>query len=428
MKKLLSLFLAGGAMAALSAESSPSSLTLRQAEEIALRNHPRITAAELHALAAQQNVRAVRSALFPSIFADATAVGATDPNTRVAAGGLNNPLILDRNAEGLTISQLITDFGRSSSLTASSKSKAMAENEQAQATREQILLGVNSAYFSVLGARAVLSVARQTVESRQYVLDQATTMASNKLKSELDVKFAAVNVTDAQLLLAKAQTDLSAALANLSTVLGYREVHPFELADLPMRPAQTNDEGSLVFLALQHRPELLASRYQRDSAVQFAKAEQKLVLPTISAVGAAGIIPVRDSRLNDNYAAAGVNLSLPLFSGGLYNARRHEAQYRADEAEQNLRDQENTIIRDVRVTRLNADYAFQRLSLTEQFLANARDALDLSQTKYKANLSSIVELSQAQLNATAAEIAQATARYDYLLQRALLDFEIGELQ
>jgi outer membrane protein len=408
-------------------EPKPDKLTLKEAETIAVKNHPRISAAELRAMAAKQTVKQVRSAFFPSVFADATAVGTANENTRIAAGALNNPAIYDRNAEGVIISQLLTDFGRTANLTSSAKARAQAEQQNAAATREQILLVVNGAYFGVLQAQEVLAVAQQTVDSRQTVLRQFKALATNQLKSELDVSFVAVNVSDAQLLLAKARTDLDAAFANLSTALGYREQRRFELVPEPSPPAMTNDIYQLTAEALRQRPELLQLRYQRDAAVQFARAEKKVILPTINAVGSAGLIPVRDPIFNDKYAAAGVNLALPLFTGGLYASRRREAEFRAKEAEQTLRDEEDTVMRDVRVAQLNVEYSYQRIGLTEELLANAQKSMQLIQVRVNVGTLSIVELSMAQLNETAAQIASVNARYDYLLTRAALNFQIGAL-
>ena len=83
-------------------------------------------------------------------------VGTADENTRLAAiGALNNPSIFDRNAEGLVLSQLITDFGRTANLTGSAKLQAQAEADNAQATREQILLAVDAAFFAAQQAQSV---------------------------------------------------------------------------------------------------------------------------------------------------------------------------------------------------------------------------------------------------------------------------------
>jgi outer membrane protein len=297
-----------------------------------------------------------------------------------------------------------------------------------QATREQILLEVNNAYFSSLAAQSVLQVAAQTVQSRQLILQQIQTLATNKLKSDLDVSFASVDFDQANILLAKARSDLQASFAVLSTLLADREPETFVLADEPMSANITNDVSALILVALAQRPDLARLRYQRDAAKEFAKAEGKLLYPTISAIGTAGVIPTGASQLPSDYAAAGANLNLPLFTGGLYTARRREAEYQADAADQTLRDEEDNIIRDVQVSKLNLDYSYERLALTQQLLQNANEALELAQARFKGGLSSIIELSQAELNQTSAQIAGADARYDYQIQHSALDFQLGRIR
>jgi outer membrane protein len=297
-----------------------------------------------------------------------------------------------------------------------------------EATREQILLEVNNAYFSSLAAQSVLEVARETVKSRQLVLQQITTLATNKLKSDLDVSFASVDFDQATLLLAKAGSDLKASFAVLSTLLAEREPQTFALADEPMPANITNGVSALILEALAQRPDLARLRYQSDAAKEFAKAEGKLLYPTINALGSAGVIPTGDSHLSSDYAAAGVNLNLPIYTGGLYTARRREAQFQAKAAAENLRDEENNIIRDVQVTKFNLEYSYDRLALTRQLLQNANEALELAQARFKGGISSIIELSQAELNQTSAQIAEANARYDFQIQHAALNFQLGRLR
>jgi outer membrane protein len=404
-------------------------LTLQEAEQIALTQHPRISVAHLTALAAGQFTKQVQSAFYPNIYASATAVGTADPNnTRIAAGALNNPLIYEREADGATISQLITDFGRTSELSKSAKLHTRAEEMNLAATREQILLEVNSAYFSSLAAQSVLEVAQETVKARQLILQQIQMEATNKLKSELDVSFASVDLDQANILLAKAKSDLRASFAVLSSLLAEREPQTFALANEPMPANITNSVSALILEALAQRPDLARLRYQHDAAKEFAKAEGKLLYPTVSAVGTAGVIPTGAPQFASDYAAAGVNLNLPLFTGGLYTARRREAEFKAKAADEELRDQENNIIRDVQVTKLNLEYAYDRLALTRQLLQNANKAQELAQARFKGGISSIIELSQAELNQTSAQIAEAGARYDYQIQHAALDFQLGRLR
>src|SRR5580658_1181445 len=150
------------------------SLTLVDAQALALKNHPQIAAANYSALAAQEAVTETQAEFFPqaNIFADA--VGANQEGTRILAGGLNNPSVYDRGAGGVQVSQLLTDFGRTANFTASSKYQAQAEDQNANATREQVLLDADTAYFGALAAQAVLHVAQQTYDTRQLLLDQVT--------------------------------------------------------------------------------------------------------------------------------------------------------------------------------------------------------------------------------------------------------------
>ena len=85
-----------------SAQSAPAvkKLMLPEAEDIALKNNPAISVARLSALSSQQITRGVRSAYFPSSSINLTGVDALD-NSRITAGGLNNPIIYPRVAEGL---------------------------------------------------------------------------------------------------------------------------------------------------------------------------------------------------------------------------------------------------------------------------------------------------------------------------------------
>ncbi len=176
---------------------------------------------------------------------------------------------------------------------------------------------------------------------------------------------------------------------------------------------------------MSRRPELLSLRDEHDAALRYAKAERDSRLPTVEAVGVAGAAPTHDSHLPDDYAAGGVQLSLPLFAGGLYVARQHEAELRAQTDSELLRSLENNVIRDVRIAWLNFNNALEQLRSTDELVRNAAEAYDLAQARYQTGISSIVELSEAQLNLTSAQIADTGARYHVLIQQANLNYQTG---
>ena len=180
--------------------------------------------------------------------------------------------------------------------------------------------------------------------------------------------------------------------------------------------------------AWRERPDAASARLARESAEKFVDAQRALWFPTVSLIGAAGVTPYHQVGLTDQYSAIGVNVTVPLTNGNLYPALKAEASYRASADEQSYRDLENQIAHDVRIAWLNTQTAFQRLDLTNQLLAHASAALELAEARYNLGLSSIVELTQAQLNKTEAEIQQATARYEYQTRSAEIRFETGSLK
>jgi len=410
--------------------ATPMLLTLKQAEDLAIKNNPQISVARLTALASQQVTREVRSNLWPTATGNITGVDAQS-GTRLTAGFLNNPVLYERAAAGMTVSQLITDFGRTTNLVSSANYAAKAENENAKATKEQILLAVNKSFFNALQAQAVLSVAQETVKERQTVADQVGALFKSKLKSELDFSFANVNLAQAQLLLLDAQNNLNAAQATLSMVLGFSTLQNFQLAEetsaISSPPGNVDD---LVAQAFSDRPEILALQFQYQSARKFQTAERDLLFPSIRATGAVGDTPVGNaavapspSALNNTYGAVGANMEIPLFNGFLYTARAREAKLRTQATQERLRDLQDLISRDVRTSWLNAQTAYQRLAVTQQLLEQATLGLNLAQARYKLGLGSIVELSQAQLQQTQAQISNAQAGYDYRLSLAVLRYE-----
>ena len=307
---------------------TPQVLSLHDAEQIAVQNHPQVQAAQNMAEAAKQQVREVRSSYYPTAFGSLTGVEAEN-NSRITAGGLNNPIILDRYANGVSVSQLLTDFGRTHELSKSSGLHAQALEQNVSRSRAEVLVQVDEAYFAALKAQAVLQVAQQTVQQRQVVADQITALASNQLKSDLDVSFAQVDLSQGQLLLIQAQNNLQASFADLSAALGYPDERTFTLVEEPVPGPPPSDLQQMINEAFQNRPEMLAERLNVESASSYATAERDLFLPTISAGGAAGLTPFRQAGLDSRYAAAGFNVNIPIFNGHLFGARLAEAKYRA---------------------------------------------------------------------------------------------------
>lgn len=407
------------------AAAIPSPLTLEEAEQIALKSHPRIGSATFTAQAAGQVLSETKSQYFPAIVSNTTGALANTA-TVLAAGALTTSSLSNRLAFGITIAQLVTDFGRTNSLTRAARLRVDAQNQNVISARARTILAVRSAYYGVLAADAVLKVAQAALSNRQLLLRQITALSQSALRSTLDVSFARVLVSQAQLAVYQAENNGDDARAELASSMGLAQSQRFNLVDQQLPSSLGPDLQPLITEALTERPDLLARERDRDAAYQFAQAEKRLKDPTVSFAAAAGGIPDSDHTLShDNYEAAGINLSIPIFNGGLFAARHEEALARANAAARDVETWSLQVTREVQKAWYEANTAFRRLDVTAQLVDETAESVRLAQARYDAGLGGIVELNQAQLSEIGAQIDAASAKYDYLDRRTTLDFAIG---
>ena len=400
-------------------------ITLQEAEATAIKNNPQITVGKLQALQAREFTRETRAALYPQVGLSVTAVG-SDAGSRISAGFLNNPTVYPRVAAGAAVSQLITDFGRTQNLVANSVFQAKAQDQNAIATQQQIVLAVDEAFYNTLETKALLHVAEETVKARQDLVDQVQALTNAKLKSDVDLSFSKVDFARAKLLLLSSQNSYEASLSTLSAILGYPDRQDFAPVEPPSQNAPPAvDAAALIQQALNQRPEVKALEDEVTAATKFSKAEHDLWWPTVSANGVVGAAPIRNDNITNWYGAAGVNINIPVFNGFLFNARAKSADLDTEVKRKRLQDLQNNVARDVRNTWLDTEKAYERLSVTQQLREQAQLALELSQARYKLGLATIVELSQAELQKTEADIDDTDARYQYAVSQIFLGYQMG---
>ena len=412
-----------------SSDSNLPRLTRVEAEQMAIKNNPRVSASHLVALAQHQVVRETRSAYLPNASANLTAMDA-QTGSRISAGSLTASRLFEHAGAGANLTQLITDFGRTTNLIAYSKLQEKAQSATALATEEDIIVATDQAFYNALQAQALLKVAQQNVDTRQTTDTQVQVMTKNKLKSILDLSFADVNLSQAKLLLLDAKNNNEASMAALDAVLGLDHQVVYELADEQdgLQPPP-GDANPLITLGLQQRPDLQAMNFNAQADVKYSKAQRDQLFPTISAAGTVGSVPVRpDQYFTSNWwGGVGVNMNIPVFNGFLYSAQAKEARLRAQASAEQSRQLRDQIVQDIRTSWLNANTAYQRVTVTQQLLDEANLALKLALTRYQMGLSSIVELSQAQYQQTDAAIGNANAQYQYRLALATLNYQIGTM-
>ena len=403
-------------------------LTLAEAQNLALQRHPQLLAERFNLDAAREAVNAARAGYLPQIsaFADRVFAGS---NTRIGATpGLTDPTVIDRGSVGVTASQLVTDFGKTDDLVESARYGAEAQREETAETANSVLLNVTGAYYGVLRAQALLKVADETVNERATLLRRVQAMRDARLKSDLDVSIAQQVVDQANLLHLTARGDLETARAALAEALGSSTIGNGEPVDDHATPPPPTNLEALVEQAMSGNPELAATKESAQAASKLAASARDAFLPTVSVLGYAGYNPLDDpaQRIERSYFAGGIALTLPLYEGGLLQAQEREANAKAEAATQTADETQNRLAQDVETAFAAVNTAYDKITVTDHLVTTARISLRLMQAGFELGRNSVVDLSQAELATTEAEIDAADARYQYLSRLAALEFVTGD--
>ncbi len=401
-------------------------LTLSDAETRALTNQPRLLAEQYRVQAADKRITESRATYFPQTYGNLTAVEANN-DSAVAAGALTTSSISTRAAGGASLVQMVTDFGHTSNLVQFARLEAKAAGQDEESIRQSVLMQVQEAYFAAQAAESVRKTAQAVLDFRRVTLRQLTALAQSQLRSTLDVQFAQVMVSEAELALVRAESSVQKAQAQLAAAMGEEGEANYTLADEPLPANPDAAPAGYINEAIADRPDLKALKLHVESAMHEARAEKDVNYPTVNALAAGGEVPIHDSTVHRDYGALGVNINVPIFNGGLYSARAAAAKLEAKAADKDASLREVEIVRDVRMTWADARDAYLQIGVTQRLVDQTNVAMRLAQARYDAGLGSIVELNQAELNQTSALITAATTRFDYLRSMTAFQFAMGNL-
>jgi outer membrane protein len=406
-------------------------LTLEQAQQRALTNHPRLGAADLYRQAAKAGVDEARADYYPHVSLNGVRAFENDNPTRLAAtGDLNAPSAIDRASYGVTARQLLTDFGRTNSLVDAAQAEANATAQRYLDVQGKITLGVSAAYYDVLKAQAVQEIARSTLNARRLQAQRFTALLNAGQASTLDVSIAQQAASEAELLQQQAHAAVTNAMATLAAAMGEESGQQYTLAPITTAtqppPPQTLED---VAQAVRVHPEIKAALLSQQAATAEARAASKARYPVIRAVGYAGETPYRrhDSAIDENYSAAGITVSVPLFTGGLLKAKETQLSLKAQALQRQVDEKQQQLMRDISIVWNTAQTAYDNIAVAKELDATSQQALNLAQARYNLGKNSIVELSQIQLTAIRATIRYQSAVYEYFKARETLKFFLGEL-
>lgn len=292
--------------------------------------------------------------------------------------------------------------------------------------QNQLVLDVNNAYFGVLQAHSLVRVAQESLSNAEDTLRIAQANLQAGTGTKYDVLQAETDVANAQQQLLSAKNQVSLANASFNNVLGLSLSTPVNLVPInTISPVSTSYQKGMNE-AVKERPEVLQSDVLIRAAKEGIQLARQSSLPTMGlnwglnyTPDATGFSP----RIVTWQAT--VQLTIPLFDGGVTKAQLRQA--RADMNSQVVSKQQviQNIDLEYRQAYLNMQDADARLKVANTALTAAREAYRLAEVRYKAGVSTQLELSNARTSLAQAESNQVTATYGYLTAKAALEKAIG---
>jgi outer membrane protein len=397
-------------------------LGFHTAMQIALQGHPLLKKAEQTAQAAGALTDQAKARYYPQL--DAYAIqtaGTIRPLSAFNVGGAQNKPTSYVESAGVRADQIIYDFGQTAKRISAERANQDASEKAILANKALVLLRVQQAYLQCLRSKRIVAIAEQTVRERGVIRDQTKLLYEKQLRSKLDLNLITVELRNADVQLIQATNELRAGFAELNNAMGVKGADAYTLEEIPDAPSPSATLESLIQEGLENRPELMGSADRIRAAEANVGASKALNFPTITATGMYGVIHFSDAPLNQ-YGGAHVGqtnvwwgaaavVSVPLFTGFLIENRVAESVQQKYKEEQRRIDWVNRVALEVTDAYFALQAAQQQVKVEEQEVEASRNALTLSEERYRLGLSSIVDVTTATTALLSAEVRLSEAHY-----------------
>lgn len=321
-----------------------------------------------------------------------------------------------------TVTKLLSDSGKNA---LERRSQGLAIDTASESQREAILAvrkGVKDAYYTLLLNGLKREQAANAVRTYEKHLEKAKGFYEAGAKAKFDVTKAEVDLSNARIALVSAEASLATARAGLSNAVGI-QLGDVEAVSPFLAPRALPDEPFAVEQAMANRPDIRTARLKSESGKLSVAIAAKGNAATVSLSGSANLSG-SEWPLEDSFRAT-VTLSVPVFDGGLTNARVSEARYGAQGAEAALRRVEQTVLYDVRSALLSVREAEARIPVAELLVRQAEENLTLAEGRYETGVGNVLEVADAVLAFNSAKVSHYQAQHDYSAALAKLEQSLG---
>ena len=384
----------------------------------ALANHPLVGQADAEILAAGARKGQAESARYPSIDLSA---GYSRSRT-FSSSSLRSSTASSDFLQG-TLSQVITDFGRTGSAVDRADAQLSSTRETGRSVREDVAFAAKVAYYNVLRARRIVEVSRETVKQRESLLRQAQAYYDAGIRARIDVARAEANLFQARAEMTAAGNDLQVAMITLLNRMGVDGPRDFELKDTLATDALPGSMEEWLKEAEGNRPDLRALQEKERAAAMSLRGARAGYNPVLTGNGGYGYA-AEDFPLEQNYSLS-VQLAVPVFSGFLTRRQVAEAQAQLASARYAVTDMKRLVRLQVEQAALSVGAAVERTGARRKEREASEENLRLATARYEVGAGDIIEMIDAQVQMTRSDTSMIEALYDSSVSIAALQRAIG---
>lgn len=392
-------------------------LNLQQCIDIALRNHPSLTAAAGTVSAGESKIGQARANYYPQLTFQSSyqRIGPAVSYLR------NDPY--NQYSNTLNLSQNIFDFGKTTTqVEIQTLGKESSEADKLDVTG-QIIYGVKQYYYGFLQSRMSRDVARETVNQFQQHFEMTKAFFETGKSSKIDVTSAEVNLSNARINLLKAENALRIARANLNNAMGLSNVPEYEIKDeLALAPYDISLADALQ-TAYKNRPDILSMTKKKEGLEKTIDLNKKGYFPVLSGNAAYGY--AGDDLAMDKSWNVGVTLTFPLFTGLSTKYQVQEAQANLDILRANEDALKQKAYLEVESAYLSMKEARERIDAGKIIVRQAEENIELARGRYTTGVGGYIEITDAMISLNNAKMTYITALSDYMTTQAGLQKAMG---
>ena len=412
-------------------------LTLEDAVQIGLENHPRIKSAG-ERIGAQAGVLGQQmSAYYPTVVLN------NRYQTSQSSTNGGAPNASESYSSQASFNMILYNFGKREGNVQAARDTLSATKEDYTTTTQDIILSIKQAYYVYLGTQEVVRVRRETVRSRELLVRQAKGFYDVGTRARIDVARAEANLYTAQADLIAAENNVKIAWVTLRNAMGSPRLPEQPVApDSPEVELSMNLAGART-IAFDTRSELKSFDAQRKAADQLIAVARRQHLPDLLFDASYGRRHVsnetatsgspgfeRENRINtfplQPAWSVGLNLIIPIFDGFRTTNRVEETLHNYYNIKFLEEDRRQQIALDVEQSYLRVVELQERINATDSAAKAAKENLDLALGRYQVGVGSIIEVTDAETLYTDAQTTYIRTIYEYKIADAQLARSMGD--